>query len=380
MSISRRHFIGASTSLFLMGSPVKNLNAQIKSKKNLVIISLRGGMDGLTAVPFVGDTSLAKFRPEINVDSKLKLNSDFRLHPKLKYFYKLWKKKKAAIIHATSIPYTGRSHFEGQDLMETGGELPYQYGTGWLGRGIDVAGLEGLAVSLPMPLLIRSNSNHDNFFPSRIQLPSDKRLKKIAATYSKGTDLDKTMQRILHRPISMLETSYSDEALDLARTASLELAKLDGPRIAVFDLGGFDTHAAQGGENGTHGDKLEILDELIEELKNGMGEVFDDTLVLTLTEFGRKLEQNGGYGTEHGYGSAIIAAGGLLKKAQVYTDWPGLKKKDLFEGRDLNVTLDARSVYCAAMAACFDTDFEKLRREAFFGADLKDVTTDLFDV
>ena len=92
MSISRRHFIGASTSLFLMGSPVKNLNAQIKSKKNLVIISLRGGMDGLTAVPFVGDTSLAKVRPEINVDSKLKLNSDFRLHPKLKYFYKLWKK------------------------------------------------------------------------------------------------------------------------------------------------------------------------------------------------------------------------------------------------------------------------------------------------
>ena len=387
MKISRRHFIGSSGSLFLMGSPSTNVRAQSLGKRNLIVISLKGGMDGLAAVPYLGDDSLRKARPNIQVNTKLKLTSEFYLHPKLSSIHQLWKENKASVIHATSIPYTGRSHFEGQNLMETGGNSPYEYGTGWLGRGIDVAGLEGLAISLPMPILLRSNQNPDNFYPTTRPLPSDDKLDMILASYSDAPLLSRTMKKVINRPINLMEgivagqnKHKSADTETLTHIAGEELSRNDGPRIAVLEIVGFDTHASQGGEDGQHADKLGSLDRVFSNLKKGLGDAFDNTLILTLTEFGRTIEQNGGYGTEHGYGSAIIAAGGLLKKAQVYTDWPGLKKKDLFEGRDLNVTLDARSVYCAAMAACFDTDFEKLRREAFFGANLKDVTTDLFNV
>ena len=113
-------------------------------------------------------------------------------------------------------------------------------------------------------------------------------------------------------------------------------------------------------------------------LSEGMGKAFDDTLVMTLTEFGRTVGYNGGAGTDHGYGTAILMAGGLLKKSQVYADWPGLRERNLFEGRDLMATIDARSVYCSAMATCFDADFDLWRREAFFGADLSDLSDTLF--
>ena len=168
------------------------------------------------------------------------------------------------------------------------------------------------------------------------------------------------------------------------RSLAKETAKLlrakNGPSIAVFDLDGFDTHAAQGGGDGLHADHLEEINDIVEELKNHLGDSFDNTLILTLTEFGRTVKQNGGNGTEHGWGSAILMAGGLLKKAQVHTDWPGLKKKDLYEGRDLLSTLDARAVYLSAMAVCFNVEPELLRREVFWGDNLSDLTASLFKI
>ena len=107
-------------------------------------------------------------------------------------------------------------------------------------------------------------------------------------------------------------------------------------------------------------------------------EAFDHTLIVTLTEFGRTIKQNGSNGTEHGYGSAIFLAGGLVKKAQVHTDWPGLKRKELFEGRDLNSTIDARSVYASAMSTVFDLDFNRIQKEVFFGDQLQNLSDKLF--
>jgi uncharacterized protein (DUF1501 family) len=120
------------------------------------------------------------------------------------------------------------------------------------------------------------------------------------------------------------------------------------------------------------------VDLIIKNLHAGMGNDFENTLILTLTEFGRTVEQNGGNGTEHGYGSAILMAGGLLKKSQVYTDWPGLKKTHLFEGRDLLSTIDSRSVYASAMAAVFDVDFNQLKRDVFWNENIFDLSGQLF--
>ena len=376
MMIKRRQFITGLSSLSLLGSPLFNARAEGLSKRNLVVIMLRGGMDGLTAVP-VKDSRLSNARPDISVDETLPLTSDFQLHPRLRHFHELWQKGQAAVVHATNIPYTNRSHFEGQDVMQSGGHVPYGDNTGWLGRGLSEANLDGIALSLPMPLLLRGNIVPDNFYPANFPLPRDFVMDKVADSYQHDAEIKEMMAKIQGRPRSM--SFYTSSDIDvLARQAAEQLADAAGPRVAVFDIGGFDTHAAQGGSDGEHGEKLRDYDRVLKLLSLGLKDALDDTLILTLTEFGRKLHQNGGYGTEHGYGTAILMAGGLVKKSQVYADWPGLKSGQLFEGQDLMATIDARSVYCSAMATCFDTDFEKMRRGAFYGDPLDDLSDKLF--
>ena len=120
------------------------------------------------------------------------------------------------------------------------------------------------------------------------------------------------------------------------------------------------------------------MDDIIKNLKAELKDAYKDTLILTVTEFGRTIKQNGGNGTEHGYGTAIFMAGGLIKKSQVHADWPGLKRKELFDGRDLNVTLDARAVYASAMSSVFDLDFKRVQKEVFWGEELQNLSDKLF--
>ena len=385
MNCTRRNFlIGGSASVFLTGINFSS-TALEKDKKNLVIISLRGGMDGLTAVPVIGDKNLIKKRKKLIVEETLKLNSDFALHPKLHTFHDLWQNNQAAFVHATSIPYTGRSHFDGQNLMETGAKVPYQEKTGWLGRGMKAANHigEGLALALPMPLLLRGVPLNDNYYPAKGILPSKNVLESLSSTYKEDGEinLQMVMDIIRKRPLSMMASGRSGRNL---RSLAKETAKLlrlnDGPSVAVFDLDGFDTHAAQGGDDGLHADHLKEINDIVEELRKNLGEGFNNTLILTLTEFGRTIKQNGGNGTEHGWGGAILMAGGLIKTSQVFTDWPGLKKGDLFEGRDLLSTIDARAIYNSAMATCFNVDPEKLRQEVFWSEDLQNFSEKLFKI
>ena len=390
MKINRRDFLKTSvfTSLYLagFGFPV---NASSNAKKNLVVIMLRGGMDGLCALPIKGNKEFEKLRSKINLDKVIKLTSDFDLHPALSCFAELWKQEKAAAVHATNIPYTARSHFEGQNLMESGGKIPYKVQTGWLGRGMKVAKLQGdgLALALPMPLLLRGVPKNDNFYPVKGSKPKKEIIDLVRSQYKEASENELLeILEIIQKKYSSSSGGYDPShgrARDnntLAYEAGEKLRKINGPRVAVFEVNGFDTHAAQGGTDGAHADCLEETDSIIRSLRDKMGESFNNTLVLTLTEFGRTIKQNGANGTEHGYGSAILMAGGLLKKSQVYTDWPGLKKKNLFEGRDLDSTIDSRAVYNSAMSVCFNKDPDFLRREVFWGDSLPDLSQELFKV
>ena len=377
--ITRRAFLTGSITVTMLGSPLFSVFAEKRKKRNLVIISLRGGMDGLSAVPPI-DPTLEKFRPDITVRRTFPLTSDFSLHPSLKNFHNAWKQGKAAIVHSSNIPYTMRSHFEGQDLMESGGHKPFTEYTGWLGRGMETAGLDGLAIALPMPLILRSKANLDNYYPTKLSTPSPEIMKRVSETYPQNSNLKSTIERIMMRPYSMLSGTGSRKAYKLAGTAAKALAMPNGPRVAVFDINGFDTHAAQGGSNGEHADKLYNLDKIFGKLRENLGTSFNDTLIVTLTEFGRKIEQNGGNGTEHGYGTAVLMMGGLIKEAKIFSDWPGLKRKKMFEGQDLQATIDARSIYCSAMAMAFDTDFEKLKRQVFWNDPLINLQDKLFGI
>ena len=383
MKINRRDFLKSTalTSLYFAGFGVPTL-ASNGPKKNLVVIMLRGGMDGLCAIPIKGDKNFEKLRTKINLDHTLKLTSDFDLHPALKNFKILWDQNQGAVVHATNIPYTGRSHFDGQNLMESGGKIPYATKTGWLGRGMKIAGLtgEGLALSLPMPLLIRGVPMNNNYYPVGDRLPSKLALSHIDQSYKNHNEklLGETLKIIMTRD---LKNMGSKDNWSLASNAGEQLSKQSGPRVAVFEVDGFDTHAAQGATDGAHADCLSDYDKIVKGLKQSMSEeAFSNTLVVTLTEFGRTIKQNSSNGTEHGYGSAIFLAGGLVKKAQVHTDWPGLKKKELFEGRDLNATIDARSIYASAMSKVFDLEFERIKKEVFWGENLQNLSDKLFKV
>ena len=379
MKINRRDFLKttAMTSLYFAGFGLPSFAGQ--NKKNLVVIMLQGGMDGLCAVPVKDDKNFEKLRSKINLDETLKLTSDFDLHPALENFKSLWDQNNASVFHATSIPYKERSHFEGQNLMMTGGRVPYKHKTGWLGRGMKLAGLtgNGLALSLPMPLLIRGVPLNDNYYPIRSSLPNKGLLNIIEGEFEQysESDLSATLSMVRKRKFN----SYAgNNNSSLAREAGKQLSDPNGPRVAVFQVEEFDTHAAQGGFHGTHADCLREYDQILRGLKASMGSAFKDTLILTLTEFGRTIKQNGGNGTEHGYGTAVLMAGGLIKKSEVHGDWPGLKKKELFQGRDLNATVDARSIYASAMSSVFDLDFKRVQKEVFWGEELQNLSDKLF--
>jgi len=386
MKISRRDFLkGTATSLFLAGFNLPAL-ATSSRKKNLVVIMLRGGMDGLCAVPVIGDKNFEKRRKSILIEDTIKLNSDFALHPRLIGFNKCWNENTGSIVHATSIPYKQRSHFEGQNLMESGGRVPYQEKTGWVGRAMKLANLQGdgLALSLPMPLLLRGIPKNNNYFPTWGRLPRKDTLDLLKSVYADSSEdeLLQMMDFIKKRKDEQMMggTGGGDRQKNknLARQAAKYLRKSDGPRVAVFEVNGFDTHAAQGGVDGTHTKCLVEMDEIINNLRDNLQEAYKDTIILTVTEFGRTIKQNGGNGTEHGYGTAIFMAGGLLKKSQVHTDWPGLKRKEMYEGRDLNATIDARSVYASAMSTVFDLDFKRIQKDVFWGEDLQNLSDKLF--
>lgn len=389
MKITRRDFLkGTATTLFLAGFNLP-VFASSNKKKNLVVIMLRGGMDGLTAVPIIGDKDFEKRRKDIVIENTIKLNSDFALHPRLSGFHEAWTENTGTIVHATSIPYTQRSHFEGQNLMEFGGRIAYQEKTGWVGRAMKIANLkgDGLALSLPMPLLLRGVPKNNNYYPADGQLPDDETLELLRSVYHERSEeeLIDMMNFIKKRKTEdmMSVNNYSSNSNkrnnnNLARQAAKALMQNNGPRVAVFEVNGFDTHAAQGGVDGTHTKCLVEMDEIIKTLKVYLEDTYKETLILTVTEFGRTIAQNGGNGTEHGYGTAIFMAGGLLKKSQVYTDWPGLKSKELYQGRDLNATTDARSVYASAMSTVFDLDFKRIQKEVFWGEDLQNLSDKLF--
>ena len=383
--ISRRFFISGSASLSLAHMiPSPSLSKTYQKKKNLIIIMLRGGMDGITAVP-PKLSILDRLRPDIVTSDNISLTSDFSLHPALETFHKLWQQRQAAVVHATSIPYVERSHFDGQNVMQSGVMKPYIEKSGWLGRAIELANKihqhqDSLAISLAMPLLIRGQRQADNYFPTRMRLPSKELLQHIATSYADHDPLNHVMQRILNRSEDMLQKHYGKRSPSiLAGTAAQFLKQDDGPNVAVFDMNGFDSHTAQGGEGGgEHGAVLSQLDITIRQLKDNLGDAFDNTLIMTLTEFGRTVTQNGGYGTDHGYGTAILLAGGLLKKAQIFNDFPGLEKKNLYQGRDLLPTIDARSIYASAISLCFDIDIEQISRDVFFGEKMNNYRDDLF--
>ena len=363
--LTRRDFLKFSgASLFLAGLPIPGYTKD-KPPGNISVILLEGGMDGLTAVPPYGDPNLMKMREKISPTNFKKVNSFFGLHSSLRNFTSLMSSNNASVIHATSFPYIKRSHFEGQNLMQGAGLSPFSEKTGWLGRALDLANVPGNALSLDMPLILRGNDDNDNFYPANIKNSSVNT--SLINLISKAHDNDEA--EIFSKLSLKASNAYKvpRDPVSLAEYAGKEMSKENGPNASVIRIGQFDTHANQ---VGAHDRQLKIIDDVFAGYKRGLGDAWDKSIILTLTEFGRTVAVNGTRGTEHGYGTAGLLAGGTISKGRVIAQWPGLSKKDQFEGRDLMATLDYRSVCAACIERSLGLDHDLIASKVFFAPKL----------
>ena len=363
--MERRDFLkGTLGTLYMMASPNMALPDTNPTEKRLLVVLLRGGMDGLASIPPLGDKNLSKIRKDILVNGANDLDGFFGINPSLRFLGSEYHKGRAAFVHATSFPYTGRSHFDGQNIMETGFEQAYAVTSGWVGRAMNAAGFSSLAVSLPIPIILRGNDVNSNYFPTNFSKAGKSVYKDVKEMWQNDPQLAGLLDPIIGR---RMQHGGRGDTRELVSFAAKEMHKPDGPRVGLLEFEGFDTHALQGNEDGHHAEILAELDGVLEGFKRQMGDLYDNTVVVTVTEFGRTASENGTQGTDHGWASAIFLAGGLVKGKQVISDWPGLGSKDLYEGRDLLMTIDARDVYAEVIKTVFELNDQDIARDVFLG-------------
>jgi uncharacterized protein (DUF1501 family) len=335
----------------------------------LIVVILRGALDGLATVAPVGDPDYAGLHGSIALASDgphpaVMLDSFFALHPAMPEFARMYKEKHAAVIHAVATPYRDRSHFDGQDVLESGFAGPGRVQSGWLNRALEALPrgervMGALAVGPTTPLVLRGAAPTVGWAPVTLPQAEDDTAMRLVELYrhrdpalatalSQGLQLDKMAQGDDMKP---KPGANGPAAMRLvARGAAKLMAADDGPRIAALAFDGWDTHANEGGPVGRLAQLLGGLDGALAEFEGGLAERWRDTVVVVATEFGRTARINGTEGTDHGTGTIALLAGGAVKGGRVISDWPTLKPASLFEGRDLAATTDLRAVIKGVLA------------------------------
>jgi uncharacterized protein (DUF1501 family) len=325
----------------------------------LVLMILRGGLDGLAAVPALGDPDFAAARGNLARFSEpaLPLNQLFALHPSLTQMHGLFGRGELSVLHAVGLPYKERSHFEAQQLLESGGQRPHEVTTGWLGRALAASRGKGIALQSAVPLVLRGPGTVDTWAPSVLPEPAPDLLGRLATLYQGDADLARALGRAQALRTGGMPAMAGNamgggaprpgQAVTLARQAADFLGPDGGAQVAVLEMGGWDTHANQAAPQGALTNNLRQLDNALAALREGLlaNGRWGRTAVLVCTEFGRQVEVNGTQGTDHGSGGAALLLGGAIAGGQVFADWPGLAPKDRFEGRDLRITTDIRAVF-----------------------------------
>ncbi len=398
---SRRELLLASGTLFAWAHLPKLAYAEGRDPRFLTII-LRGALDGLATVAPVGDPDWVALRGDkaLTLDGNapaLKLNDFFALNPAMPNLHRMYQSNEAIIVHASATPYRERSHFDGQDLLESGLPKPAPSESGWLNRAlsglapggrVDSKGSKVFAVGPVTPLVVRGPAPVLSWSPQRIMPASDDTVARLLNLYRHS---DAKLASVLedNSKLSAIEQS-GDMAqkpggpgpaqvrayfAEVAGNAAKFLAQPDGPRVGALALDGWDTHVNEGIAAGRLSQLLGSLDDALAAVKANMGAVWQDTVVALATEFGRTAHINGTDGTDHGTATVALLVGGALKGGRVIADWPGLKKADLYENRDLKPTTDLRAVLKGVLKDHLRADDRVLAENVFPGsANVKPMT------
>jgi len=353
---SRRSFIaagGAAGALASLALP-KMAFARANTQRRLVFIIQRGAADGLSIVAPTGDPSFAGIRGDFAQESAggAKLDSFFTLHPALAETANLYAAKQALFVHAVASPYRDRSHFDGQNVLETGGSAAYRLKDGWLNRLLGLVPADearALALSSTVPMALRGRHGVSSYANSQLPSPSDDLLARVAALYQGDQQLHELWSAAMDTRMKAGGTMQGDGGQKGAATGALAAKMLlgEGARIAMIETNGWDTHS---GQRGRLNAQLRDLDQMLSALKTGLGTEWANTLVIVATEFGRTARPNGTGGTDHGQASVSMLLGGAVAGGKVIADWPGLTQASLYEGRDLKPTTDLDSLIAGALA------------------------------
>jgi len=371
MKTGRRRFlcIAATGGGMLLVGPRIAL-AQAATRRRFIFIIQRGAADGLNTVIPYADPAYARLRGVLAIDpaAAIRLDGTFALHPSLTETGKLYAAGQALFVHAVASPYRDRSHFDGQNVLETGGTAPYQVKDGWMNRLVTLlpqGGREAIAFASTVPMALRGAADVASYAPSALPAASDDLLLRVQQLYAADAQLSALWSSAMDaRGMAGgdAEAPARQDPAGLGRMAAGFLSQPVGPRVAMIETGGWDTHSAQ---NFRLAAQLKGLDAMLAALRDGLGLVWEHTVVLVATEFGRTAAANGTGGTDHGTGSAAMLLGGAVQGGRVIADWPGLVAGALYEGRDLQPTASLDAVIAQAAGECFGIDPQQVGRNLF---------------
>jgi uncharacterized protein (DUF1501 family) len=388
MVMRRREFLGMTgltAGAALLSARLSFAHAAVPRGSRFVLVIMRGALDGLAAVPPYGDRDYAALRGQFALHAPgaagaaLPLDGFFGLHPSFGFLQQCYAAGELTVFHALASPYRERSHFDGQDVLENGSARPHALQSGWLNRALAHLPApqpreSGVALGQNVPLVMRGPAAVTSWSPSRLSALDDDTLARLSDLYAgdpllSGRLADAlTANAIAAEEVAVDMTGAAAKSAPpvagVARPAAANKARYaevvhaaagflrqeDGPRVAVFDTTGWDTHANEGGAEGQLAGRLGDLDASLSMLHQELGETWRDTAVLLVTEFGRTAAINGTRGTDHGTATVALLLGGAVAGGRVVADWPGLSARALYQGRDVAPTLDLRRVLKGVLA------------------------------
>jgi uncharacterized protein (DUF1501 family) len=389
VNAGRRRFLAGAGALAAGAALPGVLFANTGGSARLVVVILRGALDGLAAAPPHGDPDYAALHRELAIaepgapDGALALNSTFGLHPSLGFLHERFAAGELIVFQAVASPYRDRSHFDGQNVLENGLSRPIGTADGWLNRALAAlppasgrAADRAVAISQNVPLILRGDAAVISKSPQSTPDVDEDLLARLADLYSKDdwfsarlSEAVQTEKMVDDSGAAMSKqaagAAYPDRVAAIAHMAAGLMRSDGGPEIAVIEAGGWDTHANQGGAKGALAARLAGLDKALKSLAGELGPLWPQTAVLVVTEFGRTAAVNGTRGTDHGTGGCAFLVGGAVRGGQVIADWPGLRRTALLDDRDLRPTLDLRSVFKAVLSEHLHIDANTLAKRVF---------------
>ncbi|MCL9774159.1 DUF1501 domain-containing protein [Vibrio methylphosphonaticus] len=348
---SRRNFLKGIGATSLV-TCLPNLAFATTDSPNVFIwVTLRGAMDGLNVVVPTFDTAYSTLRPTLAFDANelLSLEGGYGLNPALNNVFEWYQNDQAMFVHACATGYRSRSHFDGQKVLENGTVNPLER-EGWLNRFL-MTEKRNLAIAIDsgLPLIAQGEMKVSSWYPHKLKAKEEQAM-ILADLFQSDPELGSNFSEAMKLEKMLGSASQSKQFSNLMTQAGKFINTPQGPNIAVLELGGWDTHSAQGTTQGRLANQLKKLDEGLLALKSALGDKWASTVVMCASEFGRTARENGTKGTDHGTANVMLLAGGAIKKGQVVSDWPGLGEAQLFEGRDLAPTTDTRSVIKGVLA------------------------------